>query len=150
MRSRGSLRTERNTRSKAIGHAKALGKDWRLAGRRGSLSAPDDEAKHELGHANELDGCYSTSQTPARQRAVRRDASATVKCAAGEPRQLVFEGADHVAIAEGSVARPAAQADLRRPVAVLTGPGGKLHRALDSSIDLHQADGYREAWVPSS
>jgi seryl-tRNA synthetase len=151
-----ALRNERNTRSRAIGQAKAKGEDAapllaeveslgaRLAAGEQSLAALQTELDRllldlpNLLHESVPDGRDEKSNVELRRH--------------GEPRRLGFQAADHVAIAEGLGGMdPAAASRLSGArFAVLTGPVAALHRALAQfMLDLHTREhGYREAWVP--
>jgi seryl-tRNA synthetase len=150
------LRNERNTRSKAIGHAKAQGADVapllaeveslgeRLARGEHGLASLQSELDRLL---LDLPNLLHDSVPPG------RDASANVEVRRhGEPPKLDFEAVDHVVIAEGlGGIEPAAASRLSGArFAVLTGAVASLHRALAQfMLDLHQREhGYREAWVP--
>lgn len=151
-----ALRNERNTRSRAIGQAKAKGEDVapllaevetlgaRLAAGEQALAALQSDLDRllldlpNLLHDSVPDG---------------RDEKANVELRRhGEPRRFGFQAADHVAIAEGlGGLDPAAASRLSGArFAVLTGPVAALHRALAQfMLDLHVREhGYREAWVP--
>jgi seryl-tRNA synthetase len=151
-----ALRNERNTRSKAIGQAKAKGQDvapllaeveslgGRLAAGEqglGILQGEFDRLLLEL--PNLLHDSVPNGRDEAANVEVRRH---------GEPRTLAFEAADHVAIAErlGGLDTAAAGRLSGSRFAVLTGAVASLHRALAQfMLDLHQREhGYREAWVP--
>ena len=151
-----ALRNERNTRSKAIGQAKAQGQDVapllaevetlgaRLAAGEQSLAALQSDLDRLL---LDLPNLLHESVTAG------RDAAANVEIRRhGEPRRLDFEAADHVALGEGlGGLDPVAASRLSGArFAVLTGPVASLHRALAQfMLDLHQREhGYREAWVP--
>jgi seryl-tRNA synthetase len=151
-----ALRNERNTRSKAIGHAKAKGEDvapllaevenlgGRLAEGERALSALQGDLERML---LELPNLLHDSVPDG------RDAAANVEVRRhGEPAKLDFEAADHVAIAEGLGGLDSAAAGRLSGsrFAVLTGAVASLHRALAQfMLDLHQREhGYREAWVP--
>jgi seryl-tRNA synthetase len=151
-----ALRNERNTRSKAIGQAKAKGEDiaplmaqveslgGKLAEGELSLAALQDGLEQLL---LELPNFIHDSVPDG------RDAAANVEVRRhGEPPKLTFEAADHVAIAErlGGLDAAAAGRLSGARFAVLTGPVASLHRALAQfMLDLHQREhGYREAWVP--
>ncbi len=151
-----ALRNERNTRSKAIGHAKAQGQDVapllaevetlgeRLTKGELELAALQDDLDRLL---LDLPNLLHDS-VPA-----GRDATANVEIRRhGEPPRFAFEAADHVAIGEGlgGIDPVAASRLSGARFAVLTGPVAALHRALAQfMIDLHQREhGYREAWVP--
>jgi seryl-tRNA synthetase len=151
-----ALRNERNTRSKAIGQAKAKGQDVapllaeveslgaRLAAGEqalGTLQGEFDRLLLEL--PNLLHDSVPNGRDSAANVEVRRH---------GEPRTLAFDAADHVAIAErlGGLDTAAAGRLSGARFAVLTGAVASLHRALAQfMLDLHQREhGYREAWVP--
>jgi seryl-tRNA synthetase len=151
-----ALRNERNTRSKAIGHAKSRGEDAapllaeveslgaRLAKGEQELTALQSELERLL---LELPNLIHDSVPPG------RDSSANVEVRRhGEPSRLSFEAKDHVAIGEGlgGLDPEAASRLSGTRFAVLTGPVASLHRALAQfMLDLHQREhGYREAWVP--
>src|SRR5687768_7887687 len=151
-----ALRNERNTRSKAIGQAKAKGEDiaplmaqveslgGKLAEGELSLAALQDGLEQLL---LELPNFIHDSVPDG------RDAAANVEVRRhGEPPKLTFEAADHVAIAErlGGLDSAAAGRLSGARFAVLTGGVASLHRALAQfMLDLHQREhGYREAWVP--
>jgi seryl-tRNA synthetase len=151
-----TLRNERNTRSKAIGLAKAKGEDVapllaeveslgaRLAAGEQALTALQAELDRllldlpNLLHESVPDG---------------RDEKSNVELHRhGEPRRFEFAARDHVAGAAGRGGLdPAAASRLSGArFAVLTGPVAALHRALAQfMLDLHVREhGYREAWVP--
>ncbi len=151
-----ALRNERNTRSKAIGQAKAQGNDVapllaeveslgaRLtAGEQGLAQLQSDLDRLLLDLPNLLHDSVPAGRDSAANVELRRH---------GEPRRLDFEAADHVAIGEGlGGLDPVAASRLSGArFAVLTGPVAALHRALAQfMLDLHVREhGYREAWVP--
>jgi seryl-tRNA synthetase len=151
-----ALRNERNTRSKAIGHAKAQGQDVApLLAEVETLGERLTKGEQELAALQgELDRLLLDlpnllhDSVPA-----GRDAAANVEIRRhGEPPRFAFEAADHVAIGEGlgGIDPVAASRLSGARFAVLTGPVAALHRALAQfMIDLHQREhGYREAWVP--
>jgi seryl-tRNA synthetase len=151
-----TLRNERNTRSKAIGLAKAKGEDVapllaeveslgaRLAAGEQALTALQAELDRllldlpNLLHESVPDGRDERSNVELHRH--------------GEPRRFEFAARDHVAVAEGlGGLDPAAASRLSGArFAVLTGPVAALHRALAQfMLDLHVREhGYREAWVP--
>jgi seryl-tRNA synthetase len=151
-----ALRSERNTRSRAIGHAKAKGEDVApLLAEVESLGARLTRGEKELAALQgelerlllELPNLLHESVPPG------RDASANVEIRRhGEPPRFEFEAADHVALAErlGGLDPAAATRIAGARFAVLTGPVAGLHRALAQfMMDLHQREhAYREAWVP--
>ena len=151
-----ALRNERNTRSKAIGQAKARGEDvapllaevetlgGRLAEGERSLASLQEELD---GLLLELPNLVHDSVPDG------RDAASNVEIRRhGEPPRLAFEAADHVAVAErlGGLDVAAAGRISGARFAILTGMVASLHRALAQfMLDLHQREhGYREAWVP--
>jgi len=150
------LRNERNTRSKAIGHAKAQGQDAApLLAEVETLGARLTNSEQELTALQvdldrlllDLPNLLHDSVPPG------RDASANVEIRRhGEPPKFAFEAADHVALGEGlGGLDPVAASRLSGSrFSVLTGPVAALHRALGQfMLDLHQREhGYREAWVP--
>jgi seryl-tRNA synthetase len=151
-----ALRNERNTRSRAIGHAKSKGEDVApLLAEVETLGARLARGEQELAALQgDLDRLLLDlpnllhDSVPA-----GRDATANVEVRRhGEPRRLDFEAADHVAVAEGLGGLDAAGACRISGArfAVLTGAVANLHRALAQfMLDLHTREhGYREAWVP--
>ena len=151
-----ALRNERNTRSSAIGKAKAQGQDMapllaemetlgsRLVdGERilASLQAGLDSLLLDL--PNLLHDSVPDGRDESANRELRRH---------GEPRRFDFEPADHVAVAErlGGLDLAAAGRISGTRFAVLGGPLASLHRALAQfMLDLHVREhGYRETYVP--
>jgi seryl-tRNA synthetase len=151
-----ALRNERNTRSKAIGQAKAKGQDVApLLADVESLGGKLAEGEQALASLQgELDRLLLDLPNFIHDSVPNgHDASANVEVRRhGEPPKLPFEAADHVAIAEGlgGLDTSAAGRLSGARFAVLTGPVASLHRALAQfMLDLHQREhGYREAWVP--
>ena len=151
-----ALRNERNTRSKAIGQAKAKGEDVApLLAEVESLGGKLAEGEQNLATLQggleqlllELPNLIHDSVPDG------RDAAANVEVRRhGEPPKLTFEAADHVAIAERLAGLDSAAAGRLSGArfAVLTGAVASLHRALAQfMLDLHQREhGYREVWVP--
>jgi len=151
-----TLRGERNTRSKAIGRAKAAGED--IAPLIDEVSRLGDEleaAEREL-HAvqQELDALLLDlpnllhAEVPdgadeSDNRVLRHH---------GEPPRFDFEPRDHVAIGEalGLLDMDAAARLTGARFSVLEGELAALHRALiQFMLDLHVHEhGYREAYVP--
>ncbi len=150
------LRNERNTRSKAIGHAKAKGEDVApLLAEVESLGALLGEGEQALATLQaELDRVLLDLPNLVHDSVPQgRDASANVEVRRhGEPRALAFEARDHVALAEslGGLDAEAASRLSGARFSVLSGPVAGLHRALAQfMLDLHVREhGYREAWVP--
>ena len=151
-----ALRNERNTRSKAIGQAKAKGQDVApLLAEVESLGGKLSEGEQALTSLQgELDRLLLDLPNFVHDSVPNgHDASANVEVRRhGEPAKLAFEAADHVAIAEGlgGLDTSAAGRLSGARFAVLTGAVASLHRALAQfMLDLHQREhGYREAWVP--
>jgi seryl-tRNA synthetase len=151
-----ALRNERNTRSKAIGHAKARGEDVapllaEVESLGGRLAKGEQELAAQQGALDRL--LLDLPNLLHESVPVGRDAAANVEIRRhGEPAKLEFDAADHVAIAEGlgGIDTAAASRLSGARFAVLTGPVASLHRALAQfMLDLHQREhGYREAWVP--
>jgi seryl-tRNA synthetase len=150
------LRNERNTRSRAIGHAKAQGQDVApLLAEVESLGERLTEGEQGLATLqSELDGLLLSLPNLLHESVPPgRDAGSNVELRRhGEPPKFDFEAVDHVVIAEGlGGIEPAAASRLSGArFAVLTGAVASLHRALAQfMLDLHQREhGYREAWVP--
>ncbi len=151
-----ALRNERNTRSKAIGQAKAKGQDvapllaeveslgGRLADGEQALAALQSELERLLlDMPNFIHDSVPNGHDESANVELRRH---------GEPPKLGFEAADHVALAQGlgGLDLAAAVRLSGARFAVLTGPVARLQRALAQfMLDLHQREhGYREAWVP--
>ncbi len=151
-----ALRNERNTRSKAIGHAKGQGQDVApLLAEVESLGARLAKGEQELGGLQaELERLLLDLPNLVHESVpAGRDAAANAEVRRhGEPPKFDFEAADHVALAEGlgGLELAAASRLSGARFAVLTGPVAGLHRALAQfMLDLHLREhGYREAWVP--
>ncbi len=151
-----ALRNERNTRSRAIGQAKAKGEDVApLLAEVETLGARLGAGEQALADLQtELDRLLLDLPNLLHESVpAGRDATANVEVRRhGEPRRLDFEAVDHVALAEGlGGLDPAAASRLSGArFAVLSGPVAALHRALAQfMLDLHVREhGYREAWVP--
>ncbi len=149
------LRAERNANAKAVGQAKAQGKDAALLIAHGDslgqkLQGIDHEleaiqaelAAMQLGLPNILHASVPAGRDETDNVELRRW---------GAPRQFDFEPKDHVAIGErmGMDFEAAGRISGARFV-VMTGRLAKLHRALiQFMLDLHTSrHGYREAYVP--
>ena len=150
------LQNERNTRSKAIGKAKAAGEDIQpLLAEVGRLGDELKQAEAELsavqGQLNELlmglpnlldddvpDGKSEEDNVVVRQW--------------GEPREFDFEPKDHVDLGErdGGLDFEAAAKLSGSRFAVMRGGIARLHRALiQFMLDTHTRDhGYTEVYVP--
>ncbi|MBS0396062.1 MAG: serine--tRNA ligase [Proteobacteria bacterium] len=151
-----ALRNERNTRSKAIGQAKAKGQDVapllaeveglgsQLAAAEADFAAIQAEVERlALGLPNLLHASVPDGADEAANVEVRR---------AGTPRALGFEARDHVALGEldGGLDFEAAGRISGARFAVMRGAVARLHRALAQfMLDLHTREhGYTEVYVP--
>jgi seryl-tRNA synthetase len=150
------LRSERNTRSRLIGKAKAAGEDIEpLKAEVGTLgkALADAEAEFEQLHA-ELNDCLLSlpnllheSVPDGRDESDNREIRRW-----GEPRGFDFEARDHVEIGEGLGGldfETAAKITGSRFV-VMKGQVARLHRAITQfMLDLHVNEhGYEETYVP--
>ena len=149
------LQNERNTRSKAIGRAKASGQDLQpLLNEVASLGDQLKQAGSELevvqtqlltlqlGIPNLPHDSTPTGRNETDNLEIRRW---------GEPRHFAFEPRDHVDLgAEGGLDFEAAAKLTGARFAVIQGGLARLHRALTQfMLDLHtQEHGYREVYVP--
>jgi seryl-tRNA synthetase len=149
-------RQARNDKSKAIGQAKAAGKDIeplrREVGELGEKLATGETRLEEITLAleNLLHGVPNLLHADVPS---GRDETANVEVRrVGEPRRFDFEPRDHQAIGEGlgmlDLAAAAKVAGSR--FSVLRGDLARLHRALiQLMLDLHTREhGYRETYVP--
>ena len=150
-----NLQNERNTRSKAIGQAKASGQDLQpLLNEVASLGDQLKQAQSELdavqaqllalqlGIPNLPHDSTPTGHNETDNTEIRRW---------GEPRHFAFEPRDHVDLgAEGGLNFEAAAKLTGARFAVIQGGLARLHRALTQfMLDLHtQQHGYREVYVP--
>jgi len=151
-----ALRNERNTRSKAIGQAKAKGADvapllreveslgQQLAGAEAEFAAVQGEVERlALGLPNLLHESVPDGADESANVEVRRH---------GVPRALGFAARDHVALGEldGGLDFEAAGRISGARFAVMRGAVARLHRALAQfMLDLHTREhGYTEAYVP--
>jgi len=151
-----ALRNERNTRSKAVGKAKAQGQDIepllaavqdlgdRLAAAEEKLGAVQAQIQTiELGLPNLLMDDVPDGADDSANAEVRRW---------GEPRAFEFEPLDHVALGEqlGLLDFDAASRISGSRFAVMRGGLARLQRALAQfMLDTHTTEhGYTEAYVP--
>lgn len=150
------LQNERNTRSKAIGKAKAQGQDIQplldeVTQLSDQLKAAEDNLNSIQEQINEIimgipnipHASVPLGKTEDDNEEIRRW---------GEPASFDFEAKDHVDVGENS---GYLNFDLAAKISgsrfsVLTGPLAKLHRALAQfMLDLHtQEHGYTETYVP--
>jgi seryl-tRNA synthetase len=146
------LRNERNTRSKAIGRAKAAGEDAapllaevadlgeRLKAAEGELAEVQAELENALYDLpNLLDASVPDGADESANREVRRW---------GEPRAFDFEPKDHVDL--GLLDFEAAAKISGARFVVMRGALARLHRALiQFMLDLHTREhGYTEIYAP--
>ncbi len=151
-----SLQAERNSRSKAIGKAKAAGEDIQpLLDEVAGLGAQLDAARRELEEVqNELDALLMTiPNIPHESVPEGKDEADNQEIRRwGEPPVFDFEIKDHVDIGEalhGMEFDSAVKLSGSRFV-VLRGPLARLHRALTQfMLDTHTGEhGYQECYVP--
>lgn len=151
------LQNERNSRSKAIGQAKAKGEDIQpLMDAIGDLGNQLDNAKAELAEVQaELSSLiHGVPNLPAESVPHGNDENDNKEISrVGEPRQFDFEVKDHVDVAEGlanglDFTSGAKLSGAR--FAVMRGGVARLHRALAQfMLDLHtEQHGYAETSVP--
>ncbi len=150
------LQHQRNTRSKAIGKAKAAGEDIQpllaevadLGEELGAAEARLDEVQGELerlalGIPNLLHESVPDGDGEADNREVRRW---------GAPPAFDFPPRDHVDLgaALGQMDQETAAKIARSRFTLLQGPLARLHRALTQfMLDMHTGEhGYREVYVP--
>ena len=150
------LQSERNSRSKAIGQAKARGEDIEPLMR--DVSAIGEQLKAQQEQLDQvrlaLDRLVlDLPNLPADDVPDGKDESANVEIRRNrDPSELDFEARDHVELGEmldGMDFERAARLSGSR-FAVLHGPLARLHRALAQfMLDLHTREhGYREVYVP--
>ncbi|MBD2814030.1 serine--tRNA ligase [Xenorhabdus sp. Flor] len=151
-----TLQAERNSRSKAIGAAKARGEDIEpLRQEVNQLGAKLDSAKAELEalQAEIRDLALGMPNIPDDSSPDGKDDSDNVEISRwGEPRQYDFEVKDHVSLGEltdGLDFAAAVKLTGARFV-VMKGHIARLHRALAQfMLDLHtEQHGYLETYVP--
>ncbi|MEL0065562.1 MAG: serine--tRNA ligase [Gammaproteobacteria bacterium] len=150
------LQAERNTRSKAIGKAKAAGEDIQpLLDAVASLGDQLDEKKTALDHVqaelNDILMAVPNIPDASVPPGASEDDNVVVR-RWGDPTELSFEAKDHVDLASPSGLmnfEAAAKITGARFVA-LRGDLARLHRALvQFMLDIHtQEHGYQEVYVP--
>lgn len=151
------LQNERNTRSKAIGKAKAAGEDIApLLAQVNDLGSKLDESKQELDKVLTALNIFfqETPNLPAEEVPVGKDEDDNVEISKwGTPKSFDFEVSDHVDIASklnnGLDFETAAKLSGSRFV-VMNGGIARLHRAIAQfMLDVHtQEHGYLEVYVP--
>jgi seryl-tRNA synthetase len=150
------LQSERNTKSKSIGKAKAAGEDIQpLLHEVAGLGESLDKAKAELGDIqDQLDAILmGIPNLPHESVPEGRDESDNVEMRRwGEPRKFDFEIKDHVDIGADLDALDfdTASKITGSRFVVMRGQMAKLHRALiQLMLDLHTSEhGYTEVYVP--
>lgn len=151
-----ALRSERNTRSKAIGRAKAQGEDVApLLAQVDDLGRALEAAEAEFAAVSAEVDAFALQLPNLLHESVPdgADESANVEVrVVGTPRAFDFEPKDHVALGEGlgGLDFDAAGKISGARFAVLKGGLARLHRALAQfMLDLHTGEhGYTEAYVP--
>lgn len=151
-----SLQAERNSRSKAIGKAKAAGEDIQpLLDEVAGLGEQLDTARRELEDIQaELDAILmAIPNIPHESVPVGNDEADNLEVRRwGEPPAFDFEVKDHVDIGEAlhGMEFDAAVKLSGSRFAVLRGPLARLHRALTQfMLDTHTGEhGYQECYVP--
>ncbi|PHR66894.1 serine--tRNA ligase [Pseudidiomarina marina] len=152
-----TLQAERNSRSKAIGQAKAKGEDIAPL-----LAAVDDLGEQLEAAKQELTDVQNELQTiiagvpnlPDAEVPLGADEEDNVEVSRwGEPRQFSFEPKDHVDVAialNNGMDFDAGSKLAGARFVVLRGHIARLHRALTQfMLDLHTAEhGYQETYVP--
>lgn len=149
------LQNERNTRSKAIGRAKASGQDIRAL--LSEVASLGDELKQAEEQLEALQDQLLTLQLgiPNLPHSTTPDGKSDADNVEirrwGEPRAFEFQPRDHVDLgAEGGIDFEAAAKLTGARFSVLSGQLARMHRALiQFMLDLHtQQHGYREVYVP--
>ena len=150
------LQTERNSKSKKIGQAKAKGEDIQpLLDEVAHLGDALKTAEDELSLIqNQLDDILLTiPNIPHESVPVGKDENDNIEIRKwGEPRQLSFTAKDHVDLGEqlGQLDFETASKITGSRFAVMNGQLARLHRALiQFMLDLHTSEhGYTETYVP--
>ena len=150
-----SLQHERNTKSKAIGQAKARGEDIApLVAEVGGLGERLQELRTHLGEVQERLGAFlhTIPNLPDASVPEGADDSGNVEIRAwGEPPDFDFEPLDHVDLgAGGALDFEAAARIAGSRYVVMRGEVVRLHRALTQfMLDTHVGEhGYTEVYVP--
>ena len=150
------LQSERNTKSKSIGKAKAAGEDIQpLLDEVAGLGDSLDRAKAELGEIQaQMDAILmEIPNLPHESVPQGKDESDNVEIRRwGEPRAFDFEIKDHVDVGAGlgQLDFETASKITGSRFVVMRGPVARLHRALiQFMLDLHTREhGYTEVYVP--
>ncbi|MCZ6886952.1 MAG: serine--tRNA ligase [Gammaproteobacteria bacterium] len=149
-----SLQNERNVKSKAIGKAKADGKDIKsLVAQVGDLGDRLDAAKARFGDVQaELDafllGVPNVPDASVPAGHDENDNEELRRC--GEPAELNFEAKDHVDLAGHAMDFEAAVKIAGSRFVVMRGQLARMQRALTQfMLDIHTLEhGYEEIYVP--
>ncbi|MDX1454875.1 MAG: serine--tRNA ligase [Gammaproteobacteria bacterium] len=148
------LQNERNTRSKAIGQAKAKGEDIQpLLDEVANLGDELKNAEQRLGEIREeldalLMGVPNLLHEDVPAGADEEDNVEVRKW--GEPKSFDFEPKDHVDLGSGLLDFELAAKLTGSRFVALKGPMARLHRALSQfMLDIHTGEhGYEEVYVP--
>ncbi len=150
------LQSERNSRSKSIGQAKAKGED--VAPLMAAVGQLGDELKAAEQSLNDIQQemeeiLLSVPNIPHESTPVGRSEEENVELRRwGTPRQFDFEPKDHVDVGEasGQLDFDTAAKITGSRFAVMTGSLARMHRALiQFMLDLHSGEhGYTETYVP--
>jgi len=150
------LQNERNSRSKAIGQAKAKGED--IQPLLDAVADLGDKLKQAEGRLSELQEelngiLMGVPNVPHESVPDGKNEEDNVEIRRwGEPRKFDFEPVDHVDVGQrlGGLDFDTAAKLTGSRFAVMTGPVARLHRALiQFMLDIHTTEhGYRETYVP--
>ena len=148
------LQSQRNSRSKAIGQAKAKGEDIEpllaeVANMGDALKQAEDELRTLQDELNDIQ--LGIPNLLHESVPVGKDENDNVEvCRWGEPRQFDFEPRDHVDLGDPLLSFDLAAKLTGARFAVMSGQLARLHRALAQfMLDLHTREhGYREVMVP--
>lgn len=149
------LQSERNSKSKMIGKAKAAGEDIQpLLDAVAGFGASLDQAKEELDDVQkQMDAIlWAVPNLPNESVPAGKDENDNVEIRRwGEPKKFDFEVKDHVDLGQGrGLDFETATKITGSRFSVMRGGMAKLHRALTQfMIDLHTNEhGYEEVYVP--
>ena len=150
------LQSERNSRSKSIGQAKAKGEDvvplMAAVGQLGDELKAAEQSLNDIQQAME-EILLSVPNIPHESTPVGRSEEENVELRRwGKPRQFDFEPKDHVDVGEasGQLDFDTAAKITGSRFAVMSGALARMHRALiQFMLDLHSGEhGYTETYVP--
>jgi seryl-tRNA synthetase len=148
------LQSQRNSRAKAIGKAKASGKDIQpllanVSELGNQLKAAEEELDQTLVHLTKLQ--LEIPNIPHASTPDGADENENVEIRRwGEPRRFDFKPRDHVDLGGACLDFQAAAKLTSARFVVIAGELARLHRALiQFMLDLHTREhGYREVYVP--